>query len=321
MTPLASRLTDTLAGIVGWEHVRQEYVDRSGRPGATCAVIRAVPDVVVFPASAAEVAEVLCAAHDHGVAVMPSMVGPAEPAAISVSVGGIVLGLDRLNQILEVNAVERFARIQPGVSMGQLTAATAGSGLRPPFGSDHTTIHRYDEWPVLAMEVVLPTGEIVRTDDDGGHRHRLPEPVSPAGPLAVITEVTLALEYARSAGAEPDGKSAEVGIAYFPTVASACQAMRTVLSGGTMPARLEFVDRARLAAAAAAGLLGVRGEAAAMLVFGDAGIMPEGLRLIGESCARSGALDVTVPANPAWVESVLTASTLADSPILADRGA
>lgn len=325
---LAPGFADTLASIVGRQHVRRGRIQRDGRRGATCAVIQAVPDVVVFPANTVEVAEVLSVAYDHGVAVLPGATAPAEPAIMAVSVGGIMLALDRLNEVIEVNDVERFARIQPGVSLGRLTAAAAAKGLRPPFGSEYTGVHDWGQWPILGIEFVLPSGEIVRTDDDDGHRHRLPEPVRPAGPLSVITEVTVALECARSSAEPPeDARSevgTEVGIAYFGTVADACQAMRAVLSGGTLPARLEFVDEARLAAAAATGLLGIRSDATALLVFGGDAAAPLSLtelRLIGESCARSGALDVVVPASSAWVTSLLTATIGADSPVLTHRGA
>lgn len=255
-------------------------MERDDRPGATCAVIQAVPDVVVFPATTVEVAEVLSVAYDHGVAVLPCATAPAASAA-------------------------------------------AAKGLRPPFGSEPTGVYDWGQWPVLGMEFVLPSGDIVRTDDDS-HRHRLPEPVPPAGPRSVITEVTVALECARSSADAPDDVRAEVGIAYFGTVADACLAMRAVLSGGTLPARLEFVDQVGLAAAAATGLLGIRSDAAALLVFGGdaaASLSLAELRLIGDSCAGCGALDVAVPASAAWVTSLLTATKGEDSPVLTHRGA
>lgn len=144
----------------------------------------------------------------------------------------------------------------------------------------------------------------------------------PAGPLSVITEVTVALEWARSSGSQSDDARAEVGVAYFGTVASACEAMRTVVSGGALPVLLEFVVKARLAVAAGAGLLGVRDDTAALLVFGGDGVLPlalDELRLIGETCARSGALDVIVPASSAWVASVPAGALRTGSLVLTHR--
>src|ERR671921_238941 len=93
------------------------------------------PEAVVLPQSAVEVSEILKLANERGFPVTARGGGVGYTGGAVPVEGGIVIGTDRMNRIREVSVENLYAVTEPGV-----------------------TKHY-----VLGLEVVLPTGEIVRT--------------------------------------------------------------------------------------------------------------------------------------------------------------
>ena len=136
----------------------------------------------MFPASASEVAAILRICAEHKLPVWPVSTGRnwGYGSATAVREGSVLLRLARMNRILEVNERLAYAVIEPGVTYRQLRShldanhpdlwcdTTDG----PPEGSvignaldrGLGVTHYGDHFATLCgMEVVLPTGEIVRT--------------------------------------------------------------------------------------------------------------------------------------------------------------
>ena len=161
--------------------------DVSDLPGALDAVagdksgLVGVPWLVARPASTEEVAAILRAANERGFPVVPRGAGTGRCGGAVPERGGVVLDLMAMNAILEIDRREAVARAQPGVVLADLqraveevglwfppdpasakdcavggAVATSAGGLR---GAKYGTMKHY----VLGLEVVLPTGEIVRT--------------------------------------------------------------------------------------------------------------------------------------------------------------
>jgi glycolate oxidase len=159
---------------------------------------------------------------------------------------------------------------------------------------------------VLGLEVVLPTGEVIRTggrlwkDVAGYDLTRLL--TGSEGTLGVITEVTLALL--------PMPATASTGVAYFSALADAGRAVTAILAHGVVPATLEFLDRTCIGAVEDYAQLGLRTDAGALLLFGDDGepdAVERNLTRMGELCADEGALEVTVAKEVAQSEALLAA--------------
>jgi glycolate oxidase len=242
---------------VGAEHVHTAEGDLVAYSRDATPLFHALPDAVVFPASAAEVAAVLTVATEHRVPVVPRGAGSNLAAATVPTRGGIVLVLTRMKRILEISPDELLARAEPGVTNAALADAAAGRGLlfAPDPGSrtvatvggnvatcagglrglKYGVTRNY----VLGLEAVLPTGEIIRTggrlwkDVAGYDLTRLL--TGSEGTLAVLTEVTVALL--------PAPAASSTGVAYFPGLSDAGRAVARVLRGGLVPATLEFLDR------------------------------------------------------------------------------
>jgi glycolate oxidase len=238
--------------------------------------------------------------------------------------GGILLVLTRMSAVLEVSAEELLLRAQPGATTataadaaaergllfapdpGSRTVSTVGGNVATCAGGLRGLKYGVTRNYVLGLEVVLATGEVIRTggrlwkDVAGYDLTRLL--TGSEGTLAVITEVTLALL--------PMPSTASTGIAYFPTLAAAGRAVTSILGAGVVPATLEFLDRTCIGAVEDYAELGLRTDAGALLLFGDDGaadVVERNLARMGEVCAQDGALEVTVAKEVAESEALLAA--------------
>ena len=92
----------------------------------------AMPDLVVFPGSAAEVAAIVRLANEHRFPVTPRGAGTGRSGGSVPIAGGVVLVLTRLNRILEISRPDLVAVVEPGVVLARLKAAVEAQGLYYP---------------------------------------------------------------------------------------------------------------------------------------------------------------------------------------------
>ncbi|MGI5397289.1 FAD-binding oxidoreductase [Streptomyces sp. CA-251251] len=326
-----------LKSIVGDAHYRETDGDLVPFSRDATPLFSARPDAVVFPADTQEVSAVVSLATQHGIPVVPRGAGSNLCAATVALHGGIVLSLTRLNRILEIAPAELLARVQPGVASaalaeeaadqgllwapdpGSRTVATIGGTIATNAGGLRGLKYGVTRDYVLGLEAVLPTGEVIRT---GGRLHKdvagydLTRLLTGSeGTLAVITEATLALR--------PAPRSSGTGVAYFPDLAAAGRAVAAIISGGVLPATLEFLDRPCIDAVEAFAGLGLRSDAGALLLFGDDGepdAVAHSLARMSDACTTQGALEVTRAAHVAEAEALLAARRCA-LPALSRLGA
>ncbi|NIP91961.1 MAG: FAD-dependent oxidoreductase, partial [Akkermansiaceae bacterium] len=139
------------------------------------------PDLVVMPDSSEEVQKIMALATEKGIPVVPMGGGLVLSGLTRPLKGGIVLDMKRMNRILEVNETSRSVLVEAGASQGMLQAYLRKHhpGLKhsipdaPPIatiagnvlihGSGHLSAAGGLHSDMLnGMEVVLPTGEIVK---------------------------------------------------------------------------------------------------------------------------------------------------------------
>ncbi|MBW0091889.1 FAD-binding protein [Pseudonocardia sp. KRD-184] len=321
---LGPGLVAELEAVVGAEHVRTGRGDLEPYSRDATPMFRGVPDAVVWPRTAEEVAAVLRLATRHGVPVVPRGAGSNLSAGTLADRGGIVLVLTRMTSILEVDADELLARVEAGVTTAALAEAAAAKGLlyAPDPGSRTVSTvggnvatcagglrglkYGVTRNYVLGTTAVLPTGEIIRTggrlwkDVAGYDLTRLL--TGSEGTLGVLTEITVALL--------PMPATAGTGVAYFPTLADAGRAVTAVIGAGIVPATLEFLDAKCIGAVEDYAHLGLRRDAGALLLFGDDGtddVVARTLDRIGELSTRHAALEVTLAEDVARSEALLAA--------------
>lgn len=304
---LASGFTRALWGIVGRDYLSVD-------PGLTrrfsccpSSFLRATPDAVVFPASTGEVAESLRGAAVWGVPVVQRCATSHVSAALAVRSGGIVLALDRMNQILDLDAGKGIAQVQPGVTADQLLSTYRESADDTEGGRFGNDAQGVGDWRVIGLEVVSPTGRIARTGadllaapvDEPAFRQLL---AGPDGTFAVITELTLALDLPRP--------SSQLALAYFGSVAAACDGMRAVLDAGLLMSWSEFLERSCIAELEARASLGLRRDAAALPVFASDQRLRASSHALHRICEvndRAGATHTAVATNAAWCDTLLRA--------------
>ena len=218
------------------------------------------PDVVVFPESAEEVAAVLAYADAARTPVVPFGAGTSLEGHVIPVHGGISLDLTRLDRIVDLRTEDLTATVQAGVTRSQLEAAAGPHGLWFPVdpGADATlggmaatnasgtTTVRYGGMRahVLALEVVLADGRIVRTGSravKSSAGYNLTSLfVGSEGTLGVITELTLRLH--------PIPEHIVVARAAFPSVEAACRTAASLVAAGVQLTRCELLDALTIAA-------------------------------------------------------------------------
>ncbi len=287
-------------------------------------LFRGMPDAVIAPADAEQVARILRLATDHGIPVVPRGAGSNLCAGTVPLTGGIVLSTVRMNRILEVAPEEMLARAETGVSTMALGDAAAAHGLFYPPDPGSRTVstiggnvatcagglrglkYGVTRNYVLGLTVVLPAGEIVRTggrlwkDVAGYDLTRLI--TGSEGTLGVITEVTVALL--------PDPPASRTGLAYFDSLTQAGHAVSDILAAGVIPSTLEFLDRSCMDAVEQYAHLGLHPDAGALLLFGDDGdeaVVARSFERIMAVCEDSGAIGVQTAGDVTESEALLTA--------------
>ena len=90
---------------------------------------RQTPMVVVLPETTAQLAKVMRWCHDNDVKVVPRGAGTSLSGGALPLEDGVLLGLSKLNRILEVDYVDRIVVAQPGVTNLAVTEAVAANGF------------------------------------------------------------------------------------------------------------------------------------------------------------------------------------------------
>jgi len=214
------------------------------------------PGVVVFPERSAEVQAIVRACRHHGLPFVPRGAGTGLSGGAQPVPGCVLIECSRMDAIVSVDPDDRIAVVQPGVVNADLSqaarphglfyapdpssqqACTIGGNVAENSGGPHTLKYGTTTNHVLALELVLPDGEIVRL----GHPTGLATGydltgavVGSEGTLGIVTEVTVRLL--------PIPERTETLLAIFDDVVSACRAVGAVVGSGLVPAALEIVDQ------------------------------------------------------------------------------
>ncbi len=221
------------------------------------------PDVVVFAESTADVSAVLKFANENKIPVTTRGAGFGYVGGAVPVHGGIVLSTARMNKILGLHPEDGVAIVQPGVITGDLQAAAHAIGWEYPpdpaslkdcsiggniatnAGGPRCLKYGVTRSYVLGLEVVLASGEILRT---GGRLHKNKTGfdlvgifTGSEGMLGIVTEATLRLI--------PKPASRAMLAAIFPEFEMAAAAVQAILDAGHLPSALEITDTFTLAAA------------------------------------------------------------------------
>ena len=284
-----------------------------------------MPLTVAFPRSASEVQELVRFAAADKLPIVPRGAGSGLSGGANAIDGCLVICLDRMNQILDIDASNLTAVVQPGVLNADLKREVASHGLYyppDPASSEFSTIGgniatnagglcclKYGVTGdfVLGLEVIqgdgtsLRTGRRTRKGVAGYDLTRLF--VGSEGTLGIVTEATLRLR--------PAPLPASTLIATFPTLDGAGRAISAIVSK-LVPSMLELLDRHTLQAIEEWRPLGVGTAAEALLIArSDDSDSEEQLAVIENLCVDSGADLVARSTTAEEAEMLLEARRLA----------
>jgi glycolate oxidase len=225
---------------------------------------RQPPMLVVLPETTAEVAAVLKYCSDEGLKVVPRGAGTSLSGGALPLGDGVVLGLAKLNRVLEIDWDNQCARVQPGVTNLGITAAVAhrgfyyapdpssqiactiGGNVAENSGGVHCLKYGMTTNNLLGVEFVQMDGTVLtfggKAYDDAGY-DLLGVITGSEGLLGVVTEVTVRLL--------PKPATAKAMLIGFPSNEAAGQCVADVIAGGIIPAGMEMMDRPAIHAAEA----------------------------------------------------------------------
>lgn len=261
----------------------------------------------------------LALAHDLRLPVVVRGAGSGLAGAATAPAGAAVLSTARLDRVLEVDAAERLAVVQPGVVTADLRSAVAAHGLAYPpdpgsvafstLGGNVATdaggmcCVKYGVTGdfVLGLEVVWADGTVSRTGRrtaKGVAGYDLTALlVGSEGTLGVITEVTLRLV--------PAPPPTLTLVATFPALAPAGAAVAALVADGLDLCALEVMDRTTLRAVDELTGMGLGSPAAMLLVRSDAVDADAVLSRAADLC--TGADDLAVAEDTAEAEALMEA--------------
>ncbi len=286
--------------------------DRSRRTPYECdglAYERRLPELVLLPASTEEVSRCLALLFRHGIPVVPRGAGTGLTGGATPVEGGVLLGTSRMRRVLEVDAVDRFARVETGLINVDLTRACAHAGLfyapdpssqaacslggniANNSGGPHCFKYGNTTRHVLGLKVVLADGEVLdlsapEVDPQGLDLVGLF--VGSEGMFGIATEVTVRLT--------PAPELTETLLGIFPTLDAACDSVSAIIAEGWDPSALEILDKLTIAAVEASVFAaGYPEDAEAVLLIEVEGTQVEceaNSKGILEILQQNGVLDV-----------------------------
>jgi glycolate oxidase len=254
---------------------------------------RRLPLAVVLPSSTEEVSRTLRYCHQHGIKVVARGAGTSLSGGALPAEDAVVVGVSRMSRVLELDYVNRIARVEVGITnlgiseavmaesffyapdpSSQLACTLAGNiGMNS--GGAHCLKYGVTTNNVLGLKMVLMDGEVVEIGgshlDSPGY-DLLGLVIGSEGQLGIVTEATVRI--LRSAeGARPM-------LLGFDSSEAAGQCVAAIIGAGIVPVAIEFMDRPAIHVCEAFAKAGYPLEVEAMLIVEVEGSQQEMLDLL-----------------------------------------
>jgi glycolate oxidase len=304
-----------LQALVGDKWVLDRPADLYAYSYDATPMYQAMPDAVVFPASAQEVSGILQLANTHQIPIITRGSGTNLAGSTIPIQSGIVLNMNRMNQIHEIDTANLTATVGPGVvtanlhhavealglfyppDPGSMRISTIGGNIAQGAGGMRGLKYGVTKDYVMGLEYVLPSGEILRCggknvkDVAGYDMTRLL--VGSEGTLAVITEVTLKLL--------PLPETKRTLVAYYRNLVDAAKTVEAIIASKIIPATVEFMDQGTMKVVDDFAKLGLPLEMKSMLLIeqdGPAEVVNRDIEQIATIAQEHGAAGVEVASTP-----------------------
>lgn len=299
---------EKLQAIVGVENVLVDP-DKVEPYGADAVKEKFPPEAVVFPESTEQMSAIIKLANEYLFPVTARGGGVGYTGGAVPIDGGIVIGTDRMNKILEISEENLYVVCQPGIRTFELQQAVEkfgvffppdpasykdsfiGGNIAENAGGMRTPKYGITGRYVLGLEVVTGTGEVLRV---GGKVEKnvvgfnlTSLIVGSEGMLGIITEATLKLL--------PLTETTSTVRASFRSMEEACKVLTKFTPEGILPMAMEVIDKHCINAIEQNYAFGLSKDAAAILlvaVDGSADEVGKNAEIIEQILQANGGFDV-----------------------------
>jgi glycolate oxidase len=292
-----------------------------------------MPDVIVRPDGTPEVQAIVKLAADRKLPLYPRGKGTGLSGGSVPIKGGIVMDLTRMNRILEIDAKNLLAVVEPGVVTAEVHRTVEALGLYYPpdpasfkscsiggnvaenAGGPCAIKYGVTRDYVMGLEIVTAAGEIINTGGrtvknvSGYDLTRLF--VGSEGTLGVITKVILKLI------PKPEAKKTILSI--FPKLDGASDTVPAIIGKGIIPACLEIMDDVAINCVENHRHLGLPRDAEAILLIevdGDKEVVERQGSIIAKICEENGASEVKVAKDDQEAEQLWVARRAVSAAVL-----
>jgi glycolate oxidase len=273
-------------------------------------VDKVLPDMVVFPRTTEDVADIVKISREFGVPIVGRGAGTGLSGGSIPRQGGVIIGFARMNKILAIDLENERAIVQPGVVNLDLTlavqgqkyffapdpssqrACTIGGNVAENAGGPHTLAYGVTTNHVLGLECVLPDGTIMNT---GGESLDVPGYdltgllTGSEGTMALVTKAIVRLMRAPEA--------VKTVLAIYNSVDDAANTVARITACAITPVAVEMLEGAMIGMIEDATHAGYPRDAAAVLLIeleGLTEVVEEQLEQVRQVCVGSGAREFRI---------------------------
>ena len=255
MSTIDRKLLDELREILGDDGIVSRATELKVYECDGWTVEKSAPEVLLLPRTTSQLSAVLTALHRRGIAFVPRGAGTGLSGGCLPLNAPAMICTSKMNRIVEIDLDNRRVVAESGVVNLHVTnavkskgyfyapdpssqvACTIGGNIAENSGGPHTLKYGVTTNHVLALELVLPDGEVVElggpTEERCGY-DLVGAVVGAEGTTGIVTRATLKLMR------EPENH--RTLLATFPDADTATLAVSMIIASGIVPAALEMMD-------------------------------------------------------------------------------
>lgn len=273
------KIKSALIEILGQDWVKDDPVTLYAYQSDGLTLYAGLPMGVVYPGNRAEVVALVKLFYAHRITFLPRGAGTGLSGGAIPKEGSVIIEMFRFRQIHDIDFVNRSITVGPGVVNIKISehvkphgyhyvpdpssqkACTVGGNVAENSGGPHTLKYGVTVNHILAVEVVLPNGELVEL---GGDHWGTPGPdmlglfIGSEGTFGIVTKIVCRLT--------PLPEKVVTLLGVFPSVRDACLAVSSTIRQGIVPAAMEMIDKVMIAAIEQAIAPGFPLDAEAVLI-------------------------------------------------------
>lgn len=303
---IKSSIISKLIELLGRDNVLDSVESRTAYSYDSSPIKPKLPGVVARPSDPEQISKIIRLANEERISIVPRGSGTGLSGGTVPTDDSIILLMNRWNNIIEVDQANLTAWVEPGVitavfqkevekygfiyppDPGSSAISTLGGNVAENAGGLRGLKYGVTKNYVLGLEVVLPTGEILRTGgksvkDVAGYNLR-DILVGSEGTLGVITKILFKIVH------KPE--AAKTFLAFFPTMDAAAKTVSAIVAGRITPSMLELLDNTTIRCVEDYTHIGLPTETEALLLIeldGNLSVVSEDAKLVMEICKKYNA--------------------------------